>query len=71
MDDSCIATAVIKDKDRKNLQLLVELLNSCDEQGIIILSADIYSESGALLEKDKQTIMTKGEVIWTYFDLWY
>lgn len=71
MDDSCIATAVIKNKDKKKLQLLVELLNACDEQGIIILNENIYSESGEIIQEGKRTIMKTGQILWTNFDLWY
>ena len=71
MDDSCYATAIIKDKNKKQLQLLVQLLDACDPKGIIIFSGDIYSESGELIEEDKQTIMKAGQELWTGFDLWY
>ncbi len=71
MDDSCHATGVIKDKNRKRLQLLVHLLEACDPKGIIIFSGNIYSKSGELLEENKQTIMKRGEKLWTSFDLWY
>ncbi|GAA4825272.1 DUF6794 domain-containing protein [Algivirga pacifica] len=71
MQESCVATAVIKAKNKKQLQLLVQLLDACDPDGIIISSNNIYDESGKLIEEDKQTIMKTGEEHWTSYNLWY
>ncbi|MEO1054375.1 MAG: DUF6794 domain-containing protein [Bacteroidota bacterium] len=69
-DDSCIAKGIVKSKNRKTLELQIELLIACDPKGIIISEWETRNKDGEITETGKDIMMEK-EVLWTDFELWY
>lgn len=72
-NDSCFSEAIILEKDSTQLKLKVKLIESCDQNGIILFKSDTYEQVDGKLklkEKDKTEIMKVGEIRWTDYNLW-
>ncbi len=60
--------------NKKELLLQIKLIESCDEDGIIIFKGDTYQkekDKWVLFEKNKIEIMQQGEINRLMSRLWY
>lgn len=71
-DGTCYVKGIILDKNKKQLELHIKLIDACDpKKAIISAKYDSYDpETKELLEKDVTERMKVGEEKWMHYTLW-
>lgn len=70
---TCIAKGIVLAKDTIKFRLRVKLIESCDNEGIIIEKYDISERVNGkwiVVKKDHTTLMKVEQILWTPYDLW-
>ncbi len=68
---SCVAKGIIRDRNKKDFLLQIELIEVCDEKGIIISKENIYKKGTWIVKETKNIkIIHEGDIRWIYFELW-
>ena len=64
-NDKCLAKGIVQEIDTATMDLLIQLIESCDKKGVIVYE---YTEKE---KNDGIKIMKTGDIEWTPFDYWY